>query len=108
MRLVGDSQSHRSGAGLFQAASRVVRGFTCRSWVAVMLTISECAGGSVRARRGSRTGAVPRAGGCGANLGRCWPTQDHSMEVKVRALLAERRQRIGYERQLSAANAACH
>lgn len=31
-----------------------------------------------------------------------------SLEVKVRALLAERRQRIGYEKQLSAANAACH
>lgn len=30
-----------------------------------------------------------------------------SLEVKVRALLAERRQRIGYERQLQAANTAC-
>jgi hypothetical protein len=30
-----------------------------------------------------------------------------SLEVKVRALLAERRQRIGYERELLAANAAC-
>ncbi|MET3051955.1 hypothetical protein ABXV19_09025 [Pseudomonas alkylphenolica] len=30
-----------------------------------------------------------------------------SLEVKVRALLAERRQRIGYERQLVAANQAC-
>ena len=30
-----------------------------------------------------------------------------SLEVKVRALLAERRQRIGYERQLVAAVAAC-
>ena len=30
-----------------------------------------------------------------------------SLEVKVRALLAERRQRIGYERQLVAAIAAC-
>lgn len=31
-----------------------------------------------------------------------------SLEVKVRALLAERRQRIGYERQLVAAQQACH
>ncbi len=31
-----------------------------------------------------------------------------SLEVKVRALLAERRQRIGYERQLVAAVSACH
>ncbi|ULT73051.1 hypothetical protein [Pseudomonas sp. BC42] len=30
-----------------------------------------------------------------------------SLELKVRALLAERRQRIGYERQLTAAVAAC-
>lgn len=31
-----------------------------------------------------------------------------SLEVKVRALLAERRQRIGYEHELLAANQACH
>lgn len=31
-----------------------------------------------------------------------------SLEVKVRALLAERRQRAGYEKQLQAAVAACH
>lgn len=30
-----------------------------------------------------------------------------SLEVKVRALLAERRQRIGYEKQLEAALSAC-
>ncbi|WP_049870852.1 MULTISPECIES: hypothetical protein [Pseudomonas] len=30
-----------------------------------------------------------------------------SLEVKVRALLAERRQRIGYEKQLEAAVRAC-
>lgn len=30
-----------------------------------------------------------------------------SLEVKVRALLAERRQRIGYEKQLVAANISC-
>lgn len=31
-----------------------------------------------------------------------------SLEVKVRALLADRRQRIGYERELVAAVASCH
>ncbi|PZW52741.1 hypothetical protein F477_03587 [Pseudomonas sp. URIL14HWK12:I3] len=31
-----------------------------------------------------------------------------NLEVKVRALLAERRQRIGYEKQLIAANISCH
>lgn len=30
-----------------------------------------------------------------------------SLEVKVRALLAERRQRLGYERELVAASTAC-
>ncbi len=30
-----------------------------------------------------------------------------SLEVKVRALLAERRQRIGYEKELEAAASAC-
>ncbi|WP_132842041.1 hypothetical protein [Pseudomonas putida] len=30
-----------------------------------------------------------------------------SMEVKVRALLAERRQRVGYEKQIRAAISAC-
>jgi hypothetical protein len=30
-----------------------------------------------------------------------------SLELKTRALLAERRQRIGYERELLAANEAC-
>lgn len=33
--------------------------------------------------------------------------REDSLEVKVRALLAERRQRIGYERELSAAVASC-
>ncbi|MNJ30608.1 hypothetical protein D3C77_252130 [compost metagenome] len=33
--------------------------------------------------------------------------KNDSLEVKVRALLAERRQRIGYERQLIAAVGAC-
>lgn len=30
-----------------------------------------------------------------------------SLEVKVRALLSERRQRMGYERELAAASTAC-
>lgn len=33
--------------------------------------------------------------------------KEDSLEVKVRALLAERRQRIGYERELVAAVASC-
>lgn len=33
--------------------------------------------------------------------------KEDSLEVKVRALLAERRQRIGYERELSGAVASC-
>ena len=34
--------------------------------------------------------------------------KNDNLEVKVRALLAERRQRIGYERQLVAAISSCH
>lgn len=34
--------------------------------------------------------------------------KEDSLEVKVRALLAERRQRIGYERQLMAALSSCY
>lgn len=33
--------------------------------------------------------------------------KEDSLEVKVRALLAERRQRVGYERELAAAVASC-
>lgn len=33
--------------------------------------------------------------------------KEDSLEVKVRALLAERRQRIGYERELAAVAIAC-
>lgn len=33
--------------------------------------------------------------------------KEDSLEVKVRALLAERRQRIGYEREMVAALASC-
>lgn len=33
--------------------------------------------------------------------------KEDSLELKVRALLAERRQRIGYERELNAAVASC-
>lgn len=39
--------------------------------------------------------------------GRASLRKTDSLEVKVRALLAERRQRIGYEKQLEAANSAC-
>ncbi|UFH29633.1 hypothetical protein [Pseudomonas sp. CIP-10] len=44
--------------------------------------------------------AVPLWAGAGLR-------QTDSLEVKVRALLAERRQRIGYERLLEAALTAC-
>ncbi|WP_414890243.1 hypothetical protein [Pseudomonas chlororaphis] len=33
--------------------------------------------------------------------------KDDSLELKVRALLAERRQRIGYEKQLEASSSVC-
>lgn len=48
------------------------------------------------------TKAVPVPAFAAANL-----KKNDSLELKVRALLAERRQRIGYEKELTAAVTAC-
>ena len=48
------------------------------------------------------TPRVPEPAFAGASL-----RKTDSLEVKVRALLAERRQRIGYEREIVAALKAC-
>ncbi|PVZ19906.1 MULTISPECIES: hypothetical protein [unclassified Pseudomonas] len=49
-----------------------------------------------------RAPAVPAPAWAAAGL-----QKGDSLEVKVRALLAERRQRIGYEKELQAAVGAC-
>lgn len=45
------------------------------------------------------------AGSCTAV--RCGRAEEDSLEVKVRALLAERQQRIGHEKQLAALVSSC-
>lgn len=99
MRLAGNSRTSGSGIGLFQAASRVIRGFIGRSGVAIVLTISGCAGRTEPQVQYVRVEEPPWAA---ADLRKA-----DSLEVKVRALLAERHQRIGYEKQLVASIAAC-
>ncbi|MNM47310.1 hypothetical protein D3C81_582730 [compost metagenome] len=113
MRLAGNSRSYGSGIGLSQAASRVIRGFICRSGVAIILTISGCAGRTepqvqyvrvevpVQVPCRALNVEVPSWAAAGLKKG-------DDVELKVRALLAERRQRIGYERQLVSAVTACH
>jgi hypothetical protein len=57
--------------------------------------------------RGAGDGAVQNARVGGAALSHCRAAQDRQFGVKVRALLAERRQRIGYEGMLQAENRSC-
>ena len=112
MTVVVNSWACGSGSVLFQAASRVIRGFTCGSGVVVMLAISGCAGRTEPQVQYVRV-EVPVQVPCRAPEVSVPPwaaaglRKSDSLEVKVRALLAERRQRIGYEKQLEAAVSAC-
>ncbi|MDF9617036.1 hypothetical protein P5705_05230 [Pseudomonas entomophila] len=98
--------------GLFQAAGLVIRGFTCGGGVAVILAISGCTGraeSQVQYVRVEVPVQVPcQTPGVSAPA---WAAADlrktDSLEVKVRVLLAERRQRIGYEKQLEAGGRVC-
>ncbi|WP_420130831.1 hypothetical protein [Pseudomonas putida] len=95
---------------LYQSASNVIRGLVCGS--GLVLALSGCAGKSepqiqyvrmevpVQVPCRAPEVAVPAWAAAGLR-------KTDSLEVKVRALLAERRQRIGYERQLEAAVTAC-
>lgn len=102
-----------SGIGIFRAVGRVIRGFACGSGVVLtLLFLAGCAGRAEPQVQYVRVEvpvqvpcrvpevAVPPWAAAGLR-------KTDSLEVKVRALLAERRQRIGYERQLAAASVAC-
>lgn len=112
MRLVGNWRSCRSETGLFQATARVIRGLACRGGVVGILAISGCAGQAepqvqyvrveVPVQVPCRTPEVAAPPWAAAGLRKA-----DGLEVKVRALLAERRQRIGYEALLVAAAGAC-
>ena len=96
--------------GLYKAARCVIRGFACGS--GLVLALSGCAGKRDQQIQYVRV-EVPVQVPCRAPevAVPLWATvglsKADSLEVKVRALLAERRQRIAYERQVSAALEAC-
>ncbi|MDH0045550.1 hypothetical protein N7652_16805 [Pseudomonas juntendi] len=113
MTVVVNSLTRGSGIGIFWSARRVFRGLTCGSGVVV--TLLYLAGCAIKAEPQIRyvrvevpvqmpcrvpEVAVPPWAAAGLR-------KTDSLEVKVRALLAERRQRIGYEKELEAATRAC-
>lgn len=112
MRLVLNSLTCRSGMGIYQAASHVISGLACGSGLALALGLAGCAGKSEAETQYVRV-EVPVQVPCRAPEVAVppWATaglrKTDSLEVKVRALLAERRQRIGYEKQLAAAVDSC-
>ena len=112
MRLVGNWRSRGGEMDLFQAASRVARGIARGGGVVVILAIAGCAGRTEPQIQYVRV-EVPVQVPCRAPevAAPSWATaglrKTDSLEVKVRTLLAERRQRIGYEKQLEAAALAC-
>lgn len=112
MRLGLNSIICRSGIGLFQAAGHVIRGLVCGSGLVLAIGVAGCAG-KVEPRVQYVRVEVPVQVPCRAPevAVPTWTaaglSKTDSLEVKVRALLAERRQRIGYERLLEAAVSAC-
>ncbi|MND76613.1 hypothetical protein D3C80_682620 [compost metagenome] len=100
-----------SGMGYFIVAARAFLGLACGSGAALIL--AGCAGKAEPEIRYVRV-EVPVQVPCRAPEVTVPPwaaaslRKTDSLEMKVRALLAERRQRIGYERQLLAGNASCH
>lgn len=112
MRLVGNWRSCRSEIGIFQASSQVIRGLACGSGMVGIVALAGCASRTepqvqyvrveVPVQVPCRAPEVPMPPWAAASLRRT-----DSLEVKVRALLAERRQRIGYEGMLRAASSTC-
>lgn len=110
MTLVLNSETYGRGKGALQAACRIARGFACGSGLA--LAMQGCAARAESAMQYVRVDvpvqvpcrapeiAVPAWAAAGLS-------KTDSLEVKVRALLAERLQRIGYEKQLEAAVSSC-
>ncbi|MFV3286779.1 hypothetical protein ACNFCI_22400 [Pseudomonas sp. NY15356] len=96
----------------FRAASRVIRGLACGGGLVLTLGLAGCSG-KVEPQVQYVRVEVPVQVPCLAPevAVPAWAAADlrksDSLEVKVRALLAERRQRIGYEKQLEAATTAC-
>lgn len=112
MRLVLKRKICRSETGLSQAAGRIFHGLVCGSGLVLTLGLAGCAG-KVEPQAHYVRVDVPVQVPCRAPEVAVPPwaaaglRKFDSLEVKVRALLAERRQRIGYEKQLEAAVRAC-
>ncbi|WP_372340165.1 MULTISPECIES: hypothetical protein [Pseudomonas putida group] len=104
--------SYGSETGAFGATALAIRGFARGSGLVLTLGLAGCAGKvepqvqyvrlevPVQVPCRAPKIAVPTWAAAGLR-------KTDSLEVKVRALLAERRQRIGYERQLEAALVTC-
>ena len=105
-------RSYGSGMGFFKTASRVIRGLICGSGLVLTLGLAGC-GGKVEPQVQYVRVEVPVQVPCRAPevAVPAWASaglsKTDSMEVKVRALLAERRQRMGYERKLESYISAC-
>lgn len=101
-----------SGIGMIRAAALIIRGFVCGSGMVLTLALAGCAAHVEPEVRTVRV-EVPVPVPCRAPDVAVPPwaasslRKTDSLEVKVRALLAERWQRIGYEKQLSAAIYVC-
>lgn len=112
MSLGLNSRSCRSGIGWFRAAPRVIRSVARGSGLVLTLGLAGCAGKAEPQNQYVRV-EVPVQVPCRAPevAVPAWAAsglrKTDSLEVKVRALLAERRQRIGYERQMEAAVQSC-
>lgn len=112
MRLVLNSHTCGSGMSILQAGGHVIQGLACGSGLVLSMALSGCAGKIEPQVQYVRV-EVPVQVPCRAPEVAAPPwaadglRKGDSLEVKVRALLAERRQRIGYEKQLVAAVSAC-
>ncbi|WP_419183369.1 hypothetical protein [Pseudomonas guariconensis] len=96
----------------FRSVSRVIRGFACGSGLVLALGLAGCAV-QVEPQVQYVRVEVPVQVPCRAPevAVPTWAadglSKSDDLETKVRALLAERRQRIGYERLLEVALNAC-
>lgn len=106
------SRSFGSGIGWFRSSSRVIHGFACGSGLVLTMGLTGCAG-KVEPQIQYVRFEVPVQVPCRApevsvpSWVAVGLSKTDSLEMKVRALLAERRQRIGYERLLQASVQAC-
>ncbi len=101
-----------AGAAIFGRCSRKAQVVQVVQVLGLVFALAGCAGRQDAEPRTVRV-EVPVAVPCRVPAVEvpAWATaglrKDDNLQTKVRALLAERRQRIGYEAQLLAANRAC-